>query len=122
MRFLVDENLPASVSQGLTRSGHDVLDIGDSAYRGSADTLLWQLAVDEARVLVTCDRDFPIRGTSARPPGLVLVRPARGMRTAEIALLFETALTSVGLPSLLGQITVIEPGRVRQRSYRTTPK
>ena len=122
MRFLVDENLPGAIAQALAEAGHDVLDIAVSSHRGSADHALWKLAADEARILVTRDRDFPLRGAATRPPGMVLLRPADGMKTADVSRLFEAGIASVGVASLPDHVTVIEPGRVRQRPYSKVPR
>jgi len=121
LRFLVDENLPGDVAAWLSAGSHDVLDVATSPHRGSSDSVLWQLAIDEDRLLVTRDRDFPLQGVSGRPPGVVLLRPAVGTKTAEIVRLLEAALTSVGLATLAGHVTVVEPGRVRQRPYSSFP-
>jgi len=121
LRFLVHENLPATLAEALTTGGHDVLDVAASEYRGESDASLWKLAIDEERVLVTRDRDFPIQGASGRPPGIVLLRPEASMRSAQITTLFESALARIGLDALLGHVTVIEPGRARQRPYANLP-
>ena len=121
MRFLIDENLPRGVAQVLVRLGHDVLDVASSPHRGESDLTLWQLAVSEDRLLVTRDLDFPLPGTSGRPPGVVLVRVG-GLRTGDLVRLFEEAVSRVSEASLVGNVTVIEPGRVRQRPYALLPR
>jgi predicted nuclease of predicted toxin-antitoxin system len=60
LRFLVDENLPAAVATMLRALGHDVLDVAASTYRSAPDARIWQIAIDELRVLVTRDLDFPL--------------------------------------------------------------
>ena len=122
MRFVVDENLPFGVAELLVGAGHDVIDVATSPHRSSSDAALWQLAIDEDRVLVTRDRDFPLPGTAGRPPGIVLVRPASDMRTAAIVALVQSALDTVEVGAFTDHVTVIEPGRVRQRPYASLPR
>jgi predicted nuclease of predicted toxin-antitoxin system len=121
LRFLVDENLPAEVAALLRAPGHDVLEVAASTHRSSADAAIWQLAIDESRILVTRDLDFPLPRAKDRPPGLVIVRGPSAMRIRDIVELLEEALRHVDLASLQDRVTVVEPGRVRQRPYRALP-
>lgn len=116
LRFLVDENLPAAAADALRHLGHDVVEIADSALRGASDPVIWRAAVADARILVTRDLDFPLRG-DGWPPGLVLVRARTRMKVDEIASLLRNAAEHIEATSLLGCVTVVEPGRVRQRPF-----
>jgi predicted nuclease of predicted toxin-antitoxin system len=57
MRFLVDECTGPAVAQWLREQGHDVVSVYEQA-RASADDIVIQMANDEARVLITNDKDF----------------------------------------------------------------
>ncbi len=56
MRILVDENIPLMTVAALRGIGHDVLDVRGTADQGSDDPTLWQIAQQEARLLVTTDK------------------------------------------------------------------
>lgn len=53
MRILVDENIPLSCVGQLSRLGHDVRDIRGTADEGMSDELLWAMACNEERLLIT---------------------------------------------------------------------
>lgn len=103
MRFLIDENLPADLAPGLVTTGHDVR------------------AIAEQRILVARDLDFPLPKALGRPPGLVVMRPRWNARGAEVRHLFADFLSKVDLSSLEGAVTIVEPGRFRQRRYDDLP-
>lgn len=57
MRLLLNENLPLSVVESLTRLGHDVL-WARKAMPGAADVDVIEKAMNERRLLITFDKDF----------------------------------------------------------------
>ena len=57
MRFFADESCDFSVVRALRAAGHDVAAATESA-RGAADSVIIDRARDEARLLLTEDRDF----------------------------------------------------------------
>lgn len=115
MRFLIDENLPASLSRLLQETGHDILEVAASPLRGSSDEQLWKLAAIEKRILITKDLDFPLPQIRPYPLGLVLIRVPDTFTGKQITKLFSQALKTTKLKDLEGSITVIAPGRVRVR-------
>ena len=58
MRILVDENIPFITVQALRDLGHDVVDIRGTSDRGMTDKLLWELAQQQRRLLITTDKGF----------------------------------------------------------------
>jgi len=58
VRFLADEDLKASIIQGLRvrEPAVDVLDVKRSELRGTKDPALLELAAEQGRVLITHDR------------------------------------------------------------------
>lgn len=118
IRFLVDENLPVDVVDALTSFGFDTLYIRTSRYRGVADEIVWQLAVDQQRILVTRDLDFPLTNRQ-QPAGLLLIRVPDWYRRHQIGALVREFLEIHGAELLLGQITVARPGgEPRNRPFR----
>jgi predicted nuclease of predicted toxin-antitoxin system len=57
MRFLVNENIAATVIHELRRVGHDVLSVKESM-RSERDELILARAQAEQRIVMTHDKDF----------------------------------------------------------------
>ena len=57
MRFLVDESAGAAVVEYLRSSGHDVLAVAE-IMRQEEDSPILTLAFNDARILITNDKDF----------------------------------------------------------------
>gem|GEM_PF-771567 len=115
MRWLIDEGVPKAVVDWLAGRGDDVLDIAASDLRGSPDVRLWRLAARQGRLIVARDLDFPLRRVTPSPPGVVLVRAPNTFHALAILGLVQEGLAEVPAETLPGNITVIKPGRVRQR-------
>ncbi len=73
MKILVDENIPLMTVAALRRKGHDVLDIRGTSQQGIDDSTLWQIAQQEARLLVTTDKGFAQRRHESHC-GVIVVR------------------------------------------------
>lgn len=57
MRFLVDQNVPLDVVEGLRAEGHDV-SWAQTDYPGADDEVLLEIAQNEERIVITFDTDF----------------------------------------------------------------
>ena len=114
MRFLVDENLPPIVTELLLQQGHDVHAIRDSNLRGSSDAVVWQIAANENRIVITRDLDFPLEFLP-KPPGLVLLRVPSWFTSEQIGRFVEGALDRANEPDFLQKVTVLSPGREPRR-------
>ena len=73
MKILVDENIPNVTVAALRALNHDVLDIRGTDREGSDDEILWALAQEESRTLVTTDKGF-VGHRSEDHAGLLVVR------------------------------------------------
>lgn len=75
MRFVVDECTGPMVARWLRGEGHDVFSVYDEA-RGLADAEILHKAHQEARILITNDKDFGERIFRDGSPhrGIVLLR------------------------------------------------
>jgi len=76
MRFLANENLPRAAVEGLRAAGHDVAWIRIEA-PGASDEQVLARSRDEARVLITLDKDFGelvLRRGLGASQGVVLLR------------------------------------------------
>ncbi len=117
MRFLADENFPGPAVRALEASGHDVVWVR-LVMRGAADSEVLARAVQEARILLTFDKDFgELAGHASLPPncGVIVLRTPmptpgdNGQRIADLVTARE---------DWAGHFSVIEPGRVRMRPLR----
>jgi predicted nuclease of predicted toxin-antitoxin system len=112
VRFLADESCDYAVVTALREAGHDVTAVAET-YAGAEDPVVLASARDEARILVTEDKDFGllayaiVRGTA----GVVLVRypgNARSRLGADVV----DFVAKVG-ERITGAFIVLEPGRAR---------
>ena len=58
MKILVDENIPRNTVETLRTVGHDVKDVRGTTQQALSDPDLWQIAVNEQRLLITTDKGF----------------------------------------------------------------
>jgi len=111
--FLVDENLPFSIAEYLKSHMHNVLDVADSAFRGSSDKTLWTKAAEEGRIIITRDLDFPIPGLKPFPYGVILLRVPYDFTARQIAEIFKKSFPEIELDKFKDKVAVISPGRIR---------
>lgn len=117
MNLLVDECLPKALVDELTLRGHNVR-WARKDFAGYSDTQLLAVAAAEQRLIVTEDRDFGTLTMFHRlpAPGIISVYlskfPGDLTDTVKSVVLTIDRLGN----SLHGALTIIEPGRVRQRA------
>lgn len=58
LRLLTDENIPDSVGRYLQGRGHSVFRTKAHLPEGSPDPIVAMTAMEDDRILVTCDKDF----------------------------------------------------------------
>lgn len=96
MRIIADENFPKTIVEALRTEGHDVLWVRTDL-AGVRDIDLLELAEEEARILLTLDKDFWQIAVQRRSPldksGVVLFRvhPATPANLTPLAHAFVTA-------------------------------
>lgn len=76
MRLIANENVAASVVDEFRRRGHDVLAVKESM-RGATDSVILARTQAEARIVLTCDKDFGELAFGYRLPatsGVILLR------------------------------------------------
>jgi predicted nuclease of predicted toxin-antitoxin system len=114
MRFLADENVSHLVIERLRRRGFEVLSIGETQ-SGAADEKVLESANAEDCILVTEDRDFGELVIRQRfgVRGMILLELDRLSPAGEADAVVE--VVSLHGDKLLGNLLVIEPGRIRVR-------
>ncbi len=114
MRFLADENVSRRVIERLRGGGHDVVSIAETR-SGAPDKLVLDAADAEDRILVTEDRDFGemIIRQRLEIRGMILLELDRLSNATEADTVADVVSTHAD--KLLGNLIVIEPGRIRVR-------
>ena len=114
MRIAADENIDPSLIDWLRVRGHDVLSIQETAH-GMPDPQVLALAVEEARILLTADKDFGLLVFRWRlsVPGVILVR-FRTTSREELLELFASHWPDTA-SNALGNFTVVTNRTLRVR-------
>jgi predicted nuclease of predicted toxin-antitoxin system len=116
VRLKLDENLPADLTDELTRRGHDVVTVLDERLGGRNDRVVVRAAIDENRMVITLDRgvgdirNFP-PGSHA---GIVVLRPV-SQDPASTRDLVSRLVRAHDLAALSRCVVVVEPNHVRVR-------
>jgi predicted nuclease of predicted toxin-antitoxin system len=114
MRFLADENVSRVTIQRLRAIGFDVTSISETE-PGASDGDVLRAADVQDRILITEDRDFGELVIRQRQEvrGVVLLELDRVSNATEADVVAE--VLTVHADKLLGNLLVIEPGRIRVR-------
>jgi predicted nuclease of predicted toxin-antitoxin system len=119
MNFLANENFPVFSIKLLRKGGHNVASVIEET-PGAKDRDVLKRAYEESRIVLTFDRDYGeliYRHKLAGPAGIVFFRfnPSGPEEPGEMLL----KILEIGKVSMLERFTVVERGRIRQRSlYR----
>lgn len=114
MRFKLDENLHAGVSNLLTARGHDVDTVPDEGLQGHEDSSIYDACREAHRTLVTLDLDFanPLRFPPAPTEGIIILRLPRPLLSVLLATL-ASMLPELESREARGSLWIVEPGRLR---------
>lgn len=106
------------MAEGLTRAGHDAVHVRQRGIQRASDDVVFDLAEQEDRCVVSADTDFGVILAERRQskPSLILFR-RRAERRPEL----QVALLLKNLPELTdalasGSVIVFEMARIRVRS------
>jgi predicted nuclease of predicted toxin-antitoxin system len=73
--FLIDAQLPPSLAETLRQAGCQAVHVIDLGLLAATDQQIWDEAISRSAVLVTKDRDFPIRRAAINSgPAILWVR------------------------------------------------
>jgi predicted nuclease of predicted toxin-antitoxin system len=75
MKIKFDENIGSRGVALLKSAGHDVMTVRDQNLQGAKDEVLFEVCVEEQRVLITLDHDFGqvLRFPPAQSAGIVIL-------------------------------------------------
>ena len=88
MKFLLDHDVPDSLSYLLEQLGHDVTLLREALPGDSSDEAVLQFAHDRGCLLLTCNRDDFIHLAMTRPHHGIVIVIRRRTRADERAALF----------------------------------
>ncbi len=116
MRFLIDNALPQSFAEGLTRAGHDAVHVRALGMAQATDREILSLALEQERIIVSADTDF---GTilalyGLNKPSFILFRRSDKRPSALLMQLLASMEQIKGSLSK-GAVFVIEDKRIRVR-------
>ena len=90
MLFLVDAQLPPTRAEALRQAGHLAVHVIDIGLQTAVDQQIWDEAISRSAVLITKDRDFPLRRAARNDgPAILWVRVgnASNRKLIDLALL-----------------------------------
>lgn len=85
MTFLVDAQLPPALARFLVEHGHEAAHVQDLGMSDASDTVIWEWAAREDRVLITKDEDFSLRHLRQPIVRVVWIRVGNCTRRALLA-------------------------------------
>lgn len=114
MKFLLDANMPRSTKAVLEQHGFDTVAVRDILPPATPDSVIYDLAKREDRILITRDHDFLniLLYPPAQAPGIIVVKVQRLTAKAINALLLDF-LSRVPEPQIKNALIVLEPHRYR---------
>jgi predicted nuclease of predicted toxin-antitoxin system len=116
MRIKLDENLPASLVEGLVQLGHDADSVQQEGLQGATDPDVWAAAQADNRFLVTQDLDFSdVRQFApGTHHGLLLVRLGNPSRRA-LTMYIESFFRAEDVERWAGGFVVATDTKIRVR-------
>jgi predicted nuclease of predicted toxin-antitoxin system len=115
VKFKLDENIGRQAAGLLRAAGHDVATVRDQGLEGTDDHTLYDACLNEARALITLDRDFGqvLRFPPAMGRGIVVLD--LGPHPSLRALLdrLKDLLRALESNDPNGALWIVEPGRIR---------
>lgn len=117
MKFVLDENLPNSLSTSLQLLGHEVVSIKNTKLKGKTDKEIATFANKQKAILITKDLEFgnlTIYEKGAHY-GLLIIRLPYYFSAKQITQNTFQFIKSINTADLINAITILELGKYRTR-------
>ncbi|MEX2262408.1 MAG: DUF5615 family PIN-like protein [Bryobacteraceae bacterium] len=116
MKFLVDMALSPQVAHFLRTEGHDAAHASELSLNKAPDEEILQLALEQGRVVITADLDFPrlLAIMRTNGPGLILLRGGN-YSEAESLQCVRRVLMVVDHAEMPRSIVVVDHEKIRRR-------
>lgn len=117
LKFLIDEDMPRSITKVLKTKGINAIDVRDCGLRGESDNEIFRFAQEEKAIILTGDLGF---GNHLRFPvgshaGIVIVHFPNEVSSSELNKQIIKALGDLDEVDLKGNLIILEPGKIRIR-------
>ncbi len=118
MKFLIDNALSPMIAKELRENGFDAIHVREISLQTVEDSILFERALVEDRVIVSADTDF---GTMlalwhTQKPSVILFRRGSERRPYQQIKLLLTNLPQIHEALVKGSIVVFDQDRIRIRS------
>lgn len=116
MKLKLDENVDLRILPQLRLAGHDVATVPEQNLMSASDTTVIEVCWQEARCLVTADRDFSNRGryNPANYSGIAVIRLPSQVRLSDWELAIDTLILGLEAADIVGKLWVIRGGRIQE--------
>lgn len=117
MKFKVDENLPADLSQLFRNAGWDSLTVEEQRLSGEIDPRIAEICTSEARILVTFDRGFSnIRiYPPSNSPGMIVFR-LKNQDKRHVLAVSARLIEALTQRELRNELWIVHENRIRIRA------
>jgi len=118
MKFLVDNPVSPLVTEMLRRAGHDANHVCDYSLQSAEDSIIFDRAFQEDRIIITADTDFGLllARSQATKPSVILFHHSFPHRPSRQGSLLLHNLTQLALALEQGNLIVFESRRIRIRT------